>query len=107
MANLAGVVQQLRKERGQAARTLEQLDAALAALTGVSRRNTRSSSLPYTVANVVTKAACTSETLQPPQSTSVSQIAPESVSTTSLANLTLPSHSLARLKPAAVCKSCC
>ena len=30
-----------------------------------------------------------------------SRIAPESVSTTSLANLTLPSHSLARLKPAA------
>jgi hypothetical protein len=44
MANLAGVVQQLRKERGQAARTLEQLDAALAALTGVSgnRTGTRS-----------------------------------------------------------------
>jgi hypothetical protein len=36
MANLAGVVQQLRKERDRAARTLEQLDAALAALTGVS-----------------------------------------------------------------------
>ena len=34
--NLAGVVQQLRKERGQAARTLEQLDAALAALDGGS-----------------------------------------------------------------------
>ena len=34
MANLAGVVQQLRKERDQAARTVEQLDAALAALTG-------------------------------------------------------------------------
>lgn len=37
MANLAGVVQQLRKERDQAARTVEQLDTALAALTGVSR----------------------------------------------------------------------
>jgi hypothetical protein len=36
MANLAGVVQQLRKERDQAARTVERLDAALAALTGVS-----------------------------------------------------------------------
>ena len=36
MANLAGVVQQLRKERDQAARTVEQLDAALAALNGVS-----------------------------------------------------------------------
>jgi hypothetical protein len=36
MANLAGVVQQLRKERDQAARTLEQLDAALAALDGDS-----------------------------------------------------------------------
>ena len=40
MANLAGVVQQLRKERDQAARTVEQLDAALAALTGVSRKRT-------------------------------------------------------------------
>jgi len=36
MANLAGVVQQLRKERDQAARTVQQLDAALAALNGVS-----------------------------------------------------------------------
>lgn len=36
MANLAGVVQLLRKERDQAARTLEQLDAALAALNGGS-----------------------------------------------------------------------
>jgi hypothetical protein len=36
MANLAGVVQQLRKERYQAARTLQQLDAALAALNGDS-----------------------------------------------------------------------
>ncbi len=34
--NLAGVVQQLGKERDRAARTVEQLDAALAALTGVS-----------------------------------------------------------------------
>ena len=43
MANLAGVVQQLRKERDRAARTIEQLDTALAALTGVSgkRRGTR------------------------------------------------------------------
>ena len=38
--NLAGVVQQLRKERDQAARTVEQLDAALAALTGVSGKRT-------------------------------------------------------------------
>ena len=37
---MAGVVQQLRKERGQAARTVEQLDAALAALTGVSGKRT-------------------------------------------------------------------
>jgi hypothetical protein len=36
MANLAGVVQQLRKERDRASRTVEQLDAALAAITGVS-----------------------------------------------------------------------
>ena len=34
--NLAGVVEQLRKERNQAARTLEHLDAALAALNGDS-----------------------------------------------------------------------
>jgi hypothetical protein len=34
MANLAGVIQQLRKERDQAARTLERLNAALAALNG-------------------------------------------------------------------------
>src|SRR5579864_7578866 len=33
---LAGVVQQLRKERDQAAKTVEQLDAALAALNGGS-----------------------------------------------------------------------
>jgi hypothetical protein len=38
MANLAGVVQQLRKERDQAARTVERLDAALAALNGGSYR---------------------------------------------------------------------
>jgi hypothetical protein len=36
MANLAGVVQQLRKERDQAARVVERLDAALAALNGSS-----------------------------------------------------------------------
>ena len=35
-SNLAGVVQQLRKERDHAARTVEQLDAALAALNGAS-----------------------------------------------------------------------
>jgi hypothetical protein len=34
--NLAGFVQQLRKERDQAARTVQQLDAALAALDGGS-----------------------------------------------------------------------
>jgi len=34
--NLAGVVQQLRKERDQAVRTVQQLDAALAALDGGS-----------------------------------------------------------------------
>jgi hypothetical protein len=38
--NLAGVVQLLRKERDQAAKTVEQLDAALAALTGVSGKRT-------------------------------------------------------------------
>ena len=36
MLNLAGIVQQLRKERDQAARTVERLDAALAALNGDS-----------------------------------------------------------------------
>jgi hypothetical protein len=36
MANLSGVVQQLRKERDQAARVVERLDAALAALNGGS-----------------------------------------------------------------------
>ncbi|MBZ5598433.1 MAG: hypothetical protein LAN83_08925 [Acidobacteriia bacterium] len=36
MANLAGVVQQLKKERDHAARTVESLDAALAALNGGS-----------------------------------------------------------------------
>jgi hypothetical protein len=36
MADLAGVVQQLRKERDQAARVVECLDAALAALNGKS-----------------------------------------------------------------------
>lgn len=40
MANLAGVVQLLRKERDQAARTVEQLDAALTALNGGSYRRT-------------------------------------------------------------------
>ena len=34
--NLAGVVQQLQKERDQAARTVQQLDAVLAALDGGS-----------------------------------------------------------------------
>ena len=38
--NLAGVVQQLRKERDRATRTVEQLDAALAALTGLSGKGT-------------------------------------------------------------------
>jgi hypothetical protein len=40
MANLAGVIQQLKKERDQVARTVEQLDAALAALTGASSKKT-------------------------------------------------------------------
>ena len=38
MANLVGVVQLLRKERDQAARVVERLDAALAALNGGSYR---------------------------------------------------------------------
>jgi hypothetical protein len=37
MANLAGIVQQLKQERDQAAKTVERLDAALAALNGASR----------------------------------------------------------------------
>jgi hypothetical protein len=36
MANMAGIVQQLQKERDQAARTVERLDAALVALSGSS-----------------------------------------------------------------------
>ena len=36
MANMPGIVQQLRKERDQAARIVEHLDAALAALNGGS-----------------------------------------------------------------------
>jgi hypothetical protein len=36
MANFGGVVQLLRKERDQAVRTVERLDAALAALNGAS-----------------------------------------------------------------------
>ena len=40
MTNLAGVVQQLRKERDQVAKTVERLDAALAALAGVSGKGT-------------------------------------------------------------------
>jgi hypothetical protein len=36
MANLAGVVRQLRRERDHAAKTVARLDAALAALNGVS-----------------------------------------------------------------------
>jgi len=38
MADLAGVVQQLKKERDQAAMVVERLDAALAALNGVGRK---------------------------------------------------------------------
>jgi hypothetical protein len=41
MANLAGVVQQLKKERDQAANVIESLDAALAALTGGTRGKVR------------------------------------------------------------------
>ena len=37
MANLAGVVQQLRQERDRAAKELGQLDAALTALNGAGR----------------------------------------------------------------------
>jgi hypothetical protein len=36
MTNLAGVIQQLRKEREEAVKTVQRLDAALAALNGVS-----------------------------------------------------------------------
>ena len=45
MANLAGVVQQLRQERNRASRAVERMDAALAALNGGSygkRAGTRS-----------------------------------------------------------------
>jgi hypothetical protein len=40
MSNLAGVLQQLRKERDQAAKTVGRLDAALAALNGGSHGRT-------------------------------------------------------------------
>jgi hypothetical protein len=40
MANLASVVHQLRKERDQAAKVVESLDAALAALNGGSYKRT-------------------------------------------------------------------
>jgi len=40
MASLAGVVQQLRKERDQASKVVESLDAALAALNGGSSKRT-------------------------------------------------------------------
>jgi hypothetical protein len=42
MTNLATVVQQLRKERDQAQRRIEQLDEALKALTGVAGRRATS-----------------------------------------------------------------
>jgi hypothetical protein len=41
MINLAGVVQQLRNERDRAAKTVEQLDAALVALSWVSHGRRR------------------------------------------------------------------
>lgn len=41
MADLAGVVQQLKKERDRAANVVESLDAALAALTGGARGKVR------------------------------------------------------------------
>ena len=44
MANFDTIVQQLKKERDQAAKTVERLDAALAALTGVSGNRTRTRS---------------------------------------------------------------
>lgn len=44
MDNLAGVVEQLNKERDQAARTMQRLDAALAALSGTSGRKRGSGS---------------------------------------------------------------
>ena len=40
MTNLAGIVQQLQKERDQAARVVERLDVALAALNGGSSGRT-------------------------------------------------------------------
>lgn len=39
MANLAGVVQQLKKERDEAARVVERLEAALAVLDGAGNRS--------------------------------------------------------------------
>ena len=50
MANLAGVVQQLRKERDQAAKQVKSLDAALAALNGASRGKSAGSRSPLSAA---------------------------------------------------------
>lgn len=41
MSDLGGVVQELRKERDQAQKTVKRLDAALAALNGVSQGRSR------------------------------------------------------------------
>jgi hypothetical protein len=57
MANLAGVVQQLKKERAQAARALECLDAALAALNGGSYRKPRGTRSRMSAAGRATIAA--------------------------------------------------
>ena len=61
MENLAGVVQQLRKERDQAARTVEQLDAALAALTGLPRQGKYSQS--FVVGSTRADRGCAASTL--------------------------------------------
>ncbi len=50
MTNLVGVVQQLKKERDQAANTVERLDAALAALNGASHGSSTATRSPLSAA---------------------------------------------------------
>ncbi len=50
MTNLAGVVQQLKKERDQAANTVKRLDAALAALNGASHGSSTATRSPLSAA---------------------------------------------------------
>ena len=50
MTNLAGVVQQLKKERDQATKRVQRLDAALAALNGASHGTSTATRSPLSAA---------------------------------------------------------